>query len=544
MLRIVNGFLLVTAVIMAWGCSPTLADETDCKGKPALLFCGSEEDTLFNHPEGLTEQLDQNSCEKWKVHEISVKGPSSGNPFLDVEFSANFTHDEMSKSIKGFYDGNGIYKVRFMPDTEGTWSYVTQSNQKALDGIKGEFLCTPPAPGNHGPVKVKDTFRLAYADGTPHYSFGTTSYAWVHQGDSLAEMTLQTLSNGYFNKMRMCIFPKSYYWNKNEPLIYPFEGMPLTEWDFTRFNPEYFRNIERRIVQLDSLGIQADLIVFHPYDRWDFSKMEKEADERYILYIIARFAAYKNVWWSMANEFEYIKSKKNEDWDRIIEFFANNDPYQRLRGIHNGRRWYDHHNPLITHLSIQNSDTHDALKHSSNFGKPAIFDECLYEGNLPRGWGNISARTMVDKFWLGFMNGGHVGHSEAYITESPARFPEDSDDITWWSKGGELNGQSHTRIKFLRGIIESAPAGFKPDPPQRSIFPAKLMKDNEYYLFYFGNTQPSYHVIGLPDGKSYRAEVIDVWDMTITPLPNIFKGRSLIELPGKPMIALRIKSID
>lgn len=486
----------------------------------------------------------QKSCEKWKVYEITLNGPSVGNPFTDVDFSATFRHERSAKSIKGFYDGGGVYKVRFMPDAEGCWTYVTQSNQKTLNGKNGRFVCTTPAPGNHGLVVVKDTFNLAFADGTPHYSFGTTSYAWVHQGDSLAEATLKTLANGYFNKMRMCIFPKSYRWNKNEPLIYPFEGRPLTEWDFSRFNPEYFRNIEKRIVQLDSLGIQADLIIFHPYDRWGFSNMGREVDESYIKYIIARFAAYKNVWWSMANEFDFIRSKKTEDWARIIELFATNDPYQHLRGIHNGRRWYDHHNPLITHLSIQNSDTQDALKYRNTFCKPIIFDECLYEGNLPMGWGNISAQTLVDKFWLGVMYGGHVGHSEAYVTEAPVRFPDDSDDITWWSKGGALKGQSHSRIKFLRGIIESAPVDFKPDPPQRSILPAKLTKDDEFFLLYFGNTQPGYTIMSLPQGKSYRAEVIDVWNMTITPLPRIFKGRSLIELPGKPMVALQLKSID
>jgi len=269
-----------------------------------------------------------------------------------------------------------------------------------------------------------------------------------------------------------------------------------------------------------------------------------DADERYIHYIISRFAAYKNVWWSMANEFDFIRSKSTEDWNRILELFAVNDPYQRLRGVHNGRKWYDHHNPLVTHLSIQNSDTQDALKHRSTFRKPAIFDECLYEGNLPMGWGNISAWTMVDKFWLGFMYGGHVGHSEAYLTESPVKLPEKSDDITWWSKGGDLKGQSYLRIKFLRDIIESAPAGFRPDPPQRSVLPAKLIKDDEYLLFYFGNTQPSYTIVNLPAGKSYKAEVIDAWEMTITCSPQVFKGKSMIELPGKPMIALKLESID
>ncbi len=141
------------------------------------------------------------------------------------------------------------------------------------------------------------------------------------------------------------------------------------------------------------------------------------------------------------------------------------------------------------------------------------------------------------------MYGGYVGHSEAYITETPVRFRHDSDDITWWSKGGEMKGESHTRIKFLRGIIEAAPVGFRPDPPPK-ILSAKLVKDDDYFLLYFGKTQPGYAIMSLPQGKSFRAEVIDVWNMTITPLPGVFEGRSFIELPGKPMIALRVKAID
>jgi hypothetical protein len=70
-----------------------------------------------------------------------------------------------------------------------------------------KFVCIPAQKNNHGPVVVKDTFYFAYADGIPHHSFGTTCYGWVHQGDSLASLTLKTLSK-LFNKMRMCIFQK------------------------------------------------------------------------------------------------------------------------------------------------------------------------------------------------------------------------------------------------------------------------------------------------------------------------------------------------
>lgn len=483
----------------------------------------------------------QLTVEKWKIFELTLKGPKDGNPFADVKLAGEFICGIDTISVHGFYDGEGIYKIRFMPKNEGEWTYSTSSNNRVLNRKKGKFICTPAQKGNHGQVIVKNNFYFAYADETPHNSFGTTCYGWVHQGDSLAELTIKTLSEGYFNKMRMCIFPISYQWNNNEPEFYPFEGEPLIKWDFSRFNPAYFRNIEKRINQLDSLGIEADLIVFHPYDRWSFSNMDRETEDKYIKYIIARFAAYKNVWWSMANEFDYMEEKTLSDWDYYIEQFSKMDPYGHLLGIHNGRKWYDHTNPLITHASIQSGETYRANEYREKYKKPVVFDECKYEGNVPIPWGNLTAKTMIDKFWRGFISGGYVGHGETYVTESPVRFPNESSDILWWSKGGELRGDSPVRIKYLREIIETAP----PYLQSISLFPSwyrysTLGIENEYYLVYFNDTQPGSAIITLPENSDYKVEIIDTWNMTITPSEKKYSGHCLIELPGKPYIALRI----
>jgi len=56
--------------------------------------------------------------------------------------------------------------------------------------------------------------------------------------------------------------------------------------------------------KLRDLGIQADLILFHPYDHWGYALMGAEADERYLRYTVARLAAYRNVWWSVANAWD------------------------------------------------------------------------------------------------------------------------------------------------------------------------------------------------------------------------------------------------
>ena len=115
--------------------------------------------------------------EQWDIFELTLKGPADGNPFVDVQLGAEFKQDEEVFRPQGFYDGDGIYKIRFMPNATDKWTYVTKSNCPALDGRKGSFTCTPATGKNHGPVRVHDTFKLAYADGTPYFSVGTTCYA-------------------------------------------------------------------------------------------------------------------------------------------------------------------------------------------------------------------------------------------------------------------------------------------------------------------------------------------------------------------------------
>ena len=156
--------------------------------------------------------------ERWGVYELTLTGPETGNPFIDVELTAEFALNGRVFSPHGFYDGDGIYKIRFMPDAVGEWKYITKSNHAALDGKTGQFTCIAPSADNHGPVCAHNDFYFQYADGTPYHQFGTTCYAWAHQGEAMEEQTLGTLANAPFNKMRMCIFPKDYVYNKNEPV--------------------------------------------------------------------------------------------------------------------------------------------------------------------------------------------------------------------------------------------------------------------------------------------------------------------------------------
>jgi hypothetical protein len=266
--------------------------------------------------------------QRWSIFETQHAGPAEGNPFVDVTFGGTFTSGDRSVAVEGFYDGDGVYRLRFSPDSNGRWSYITHSNVAALNGLRGAFRCVEPGPSNHGPVVVRGRFHFAYADGTPYRPVGTTSYAWTHQSAELETQTLKSLSAAPFNKIRMCVFPKNYAFNNVEPPRYPFVGTPPSTWDFSRFDPEFFRHFERRVGELMAMGIEADVILFHPYDdgRWGFDRMPADVDERYLRYLIARLAAYRNVWWSMANEWDFMKCKVEADFDRYLRIVAQYDP--------------------------------------------------------------------------------------------------------------------------------------------------------------------------------------------------------------------------
>lgn len=155
----------------------------------------------------LSNLIAASEVEQYKIFELELKGPSAGNPFTDVQLSAEFRLLNRLLFCEGFYDGDGIFKIRFMPDEPGNWTYITKSNIKELNSKRGTFTCIAATTENHGPVKVRNTYDFGYADGTPFFPVGTTCYAWVHQPEELVNQTLASLAKTSFNKIRMTVTP-------------------------------------------------------------------------------------------------------------------------------------------------------------------------------------------------------------------------------------------------------------------------------------------------------------------------------------------------
>ena len=499
--------------------------------------------------------------ERWGVFEWSQRVTPIGNPFTDVRVHGIFTMGNKSDTVPGFYDGDGFFRIRYMPGTSGIWTFRTLSDMPALNGSSGRFNCISPSKGNHGMVKVDPPHRFKYEDGKPCHPFGTTLYSWTHQGDSLEHLTLKSLSRTPFNKVRMCIFPKRYDWCENEPVFYPYVRKPSPAgtfaWDYTRFDPAFFQHLEQRIIELGKMGMEADLILFHPYDKghWGFDRMDHAANIAYLRYVIARLSAYRNVWWSVANEFDLVKTKQLWEWDSYVDLLHEEDPYGHLVSVHHSMEYYDVRRPGITHASIQNGSLVEDFGRAGTlrdvYNKPVIYDEVGYEGNTPRRWGNLPAEELVHHHWQGILAGTYVTHGETYL---------DPNDVIWWARGGVLKGRSPERIGFLRRMIDST-GSFDYIDKWRNDH-VSMTADQRHILIYFGRERPvSWKFAlpaktGLPDGTRFRAELIDTWDMKRTPLNTRFTLKKTgpytiedvqgkrIPLSGRPYLAILLTRVD
>ena len=204
---------------------------------------------------------------------------------------------------------------------------------------------------------------------------------------------------------------------------------------------------------------------------------------------------------------------------------------------------------------------------------PVMLDECAYEGNLEHFWGCITGRDMTRRFWKAICSGAYCTHGETFYAD---------DDILWWSRGGQLKGESPERIAFCRKIIESLPGYLEAEPswlcklleerklPEEaretilapiSDFEKRLIcalwnsgEDAESfahsekafaahigtdcYLRFYDTRPIARDTLRLPADKTYTITLIDTWNMTMETVATGVSGTYLAHLPGREDMAL------
>jgi len=407
----------------------------------------------------------------YETFELSVTNASSYSnrfDFREIELQAQFTAPSgETTGFFGFHDGDGngggegdVWKVRFMPDETGAWTY-TYSWTDGTTGGSGSFEVTARSdPGNHGHVHVDPEHPryLIHDDGTPHYWWGgkwisPNDYGPVSKGgESNEEYLTDEELTGYLDALEAA--------EHNGLLVkmalYPLENDKFS-WDLG-----WIHRAEWLVGEMVSRGICVQVGFFDTWSRdrsWWFkystdgsrqvfnvwSSGDEDAKRNYIKTIIARFASFSGVYWELGNEMEHAPNCSScfaeQANQKYIPWIRQYDPYGLPIGLSEGI-WQS------TGVDIGFLHQSESLP-SASWEKPTIMNELVRGGISGSLWSDGAIRNSANRiayrrtFWRMFTYGG-TGSSEA----------------TWLDIRDPLNQAvmdvmaDHQR---LRGFIEALP---------------------------------------------------------------------------------------
>ena len=160
----------------------------------------------------------------WDVLEVRLDGPSHGNPFVDVELGRRL-HAAGERELRV---GGLLRRRRRLPDPlharrRGRWAFVTRSHRPvARRARRHGSLSAPARAGRHGPVRV----RRPSTSATPTARAASPARHDRVRVDAPGRRARRSRRCARwptppFTKLRMCVFPKSYLYNANEPRAVP-----------------------------------------------------------------------------------------------------------------------------------------------------------------------------------------------------------------------------------------------------------------------------------------------------------------------------------
>lgn len=258
----------------------------------------------------------QNMVSIWDKIEISFSSSKTyDRPIYDVKsFDFSFTSPTgKTHEVYGFWDGGTLWKVRFMPDELGEWSWVSSCTDEKNTGLhskKGSFECIPNNSDlgiyKHGEIKhIPGKYHLSYDDGTPYFWVACT--AWngaLKSTDEEWEEYLTHRKEHNYNIIQLV----TTQWrgcDKSADGLTAYEG----SGEIT-INPEFFKRIDQKIDEVNSYGM-----VVSPVILWALHKGQGRYlspgyhlphEEAVILakYIVARYQG-NHVIWTLGGDGKY-----------------------------------------------------------------------------------------------------------------------------------------------------------------------------------------------------------------------------------------------
>ncbi|MBD3374193.1 DUF5060 domain-containing protein [candidate division KSB1 bacterium] len=304
---------------------------------------------------------------KYHVQTLELESQTEfSDPFTSRSVYAEFiSPSRESYKVEAFYDGNKLWKIRFMPNETGQW--VIKWSFDSFQGT-GFFSCTDDThPEIHGHLYVDplNPRKLRFEDGTPlHWMsgkylcirrpFGTQDLKELSFPERLSTRVYKDYVKTYLDALQK---------RGLNGVLFKIQVLPL-EYDLDSMDLLFLQDLDEILEYALYKGINVQLNLFDTWGKrkqnvdwtqrtpdhvgqlllepWNPKTFKKET-EFYLRYIVARYAAFANIHWELWNEAERLDVSALEATRQYVSFIKSVDPYDL---IISASEMYTGHYPL------------------------------------------------------------------------------------------------------------------------------------------------------------------------------------------------------
>ena len=271
-----------------------------------------------------------------------------GNAYLEVDLWVELTGPGGTYRIPAFWDGGNTFRARLVATAPGEWRWSTsnQTGDSGLDGKSGTFSAAAwtesemqANPNRRGFIRRStNNHTLEYADGTPFFYAGDTwwsaltrIYSWDSDqgkaGISFQDALALRKAQGFTGINMIACFPTDTVrgiWDKSihgekvaEDGSTPFEISSDGDADYTRINPKYWQQADRKWRHMWENGFVPFIETVRRHEKWPWeNEAEKNAFTNYVRYLWARWGCYNMIFsWVHADAGD---AKIQQAWSGLV----------------------------------------------------------------------------------------------------------------------------------------------------------------------------------------------------------------------------------
>lgn len=325
----------------------------------------------------------------WGRFEVKLVADEKADPETAVAVELVSPSDK-KHAIDGFWDGELVWRLRYMPTEEGTWKYTTKSEPavKGLDQQSGKFECRGRDQSNrflkHGVLRVAESRTyLEHADGTPFFWMGDT--VWTGPAKATLDDWKKFLDDRVAKKFTVIQFNMASPW-RTAPTDR--EGMTAFEGrENIKINPQYYQRLDAFMDAINERGLAASPILVWALKKEDPGNYLPEKDVlKLVRYEVARYGAHHLVWLLAGDNPYNVQSAPR--WKRIGREVFGGKPRQPVSTHPTGMNW--------PWEGWRNEDWIDVFGYQSGHGDDAKTLEWIHSGPVAKNRDNKPVRPIIN----------------------------------------------------------------------------------------------------------------------------------------------------